>query len=216
MGTSHSSTTQAPDQPCPRRTSTPPASTCLAGTGRILPASIPFFTSLTAEAEARGTGLVKVERTISWITSSPLETTIVVTPTFYGFNFTIPGTASNETGELGFDTVGLNRFYDLVRRSYLDYLVPYVEANWQAETTSDRRAFGGLSLGGGLTLNMLFNATEDFSHFAVMSNIPSPLPTDPIWNKTPLREVGIMSAGGFYDIAFENVRNFQTVSDVSP
>jgi hypothetical protein len=150
------------------------------------------------------------------IAAGDLEPTIVVTPTFYGFNFTIPGTASNETGELGFDTVGLNRFYDLVRRSYLDYLVPYVEGNWQAETTPDRRAFGGLSLGGGLTLNMLFNATEDFSHFAVMSNIPSPLPTHPIWNKTALREVGIMSAGGFYDIAFENVRNFQTVSGVSP
>lgn len=66
-----------------------------------------------------------------------------------------------------------------------------------------------------MTLNMLFNATEDFSHFAVMFNIPSPLPTDPIWNKTALREVGILSAGGFYDIAFENVRNFQTVSGVS-
>ena len=70
-------------------------------------------------------------------------------------------------------------------------------------------SFSGLSLGGGLTLTMLFNATNDFSSFCIMSNTPSPPAGDALYNSTAVKSVEIFVGAGFYDIAFDNSRDFQ-------
>ncbi|KUJ11845.1 alpha/beta-hydrolase [Mollisia scopiformis] len=134
---------------------------------------------------------------------------IVVTPNFYNLGFTMQQDATNGTIE-GFDVVGLNGFFNAIRENYLTNLIPWVESTYAVNSTPSSRAFAGLSLGGGLTLSMLFNATSTFSSYCIMSNTPSPEPDDPIWNQTSLRSVGIFAGAGFYDAAFENSRNFQT------
>jgi enterochelin esterase-like enzyme len=105
--------------------------------------------------------------------------------------------------------VGLDGFYNAVRENYQANLIPWVEQTYSVNNSASTRAFAGLSLGGGLTLTMLFNATETFSSFCVMSNTPSPELDDPVWNQTSLRKVGIFAGAGIYDIAFNNSQNFE-------
>lgn len=88
-------------------------------------------------------------------------------------------------------------------------LIPWVEKTYNVVPDPSRRAFAGLSLGGGLSIAMLFNATTSFSHFCVMSNTPSPEPGDPQYNSSALRDIGIFLGAGFYDAAFENSMNMQ-------
>ena len=104
-------------------------------------------------------------------------------------------------------TEGLNTFYLRVRDNYLTNLLPWVESTLRVSPTPSRRAFAGLSLGGGLAATMLFNATSTFSAYNVMSNIPFPALGDPIYENPELRNVSIFLGAGFYDIAFQNSRN---------
>nr|OQO19088.1 hypothetical protein B0A51_13171 [Rachicladosporium sp. CCFEE 5018] len=135
-----------------------------------------------------------------------LEPTIVVTPNFYDLGFTTHQYATNRSQE-GFDVEGYNAFYNAVAANYKSHLIPFIESKFRADSTQSRRAFAGLSLGGGLTATMLFNATETFGTYNVMSNIPFPVQGDPIYQTPGLKDVGIFLSAGFYDIAFQNSIN---------
>jgi hypothetical protein len=75
------------------------------------------------------------------------------------------------------------------------------------------RAFGRLSLGDGLTLNVLFNSTASFSSFAVMSPTPAPAAENIAYNSTALLNVGIFTGAAFYDLTFDWIRDFQAAMD---
>ncbi|OCL11749.1 carbohydrate esterase family 1 protein [Glonium stellatum] len=143
------------------------------------------------------------------IDAQVLEPTIVVTPNFYDLGFSMEDFATNITGENGSDTYGLNGFFEAVRKNYLKHLIPWVESNFHTISEPTGRAWGGLSLGGGLSITMLLNATNIFSHVCIMSNTPSPLPNDPQWNNTGINSVDIFLGAGFYDKAFDNSRSMQ-------
>ncbi|KAF2093536.1 alpha/beta-hydrolase [Rhizodiscina lignyota] len=127
-----------------------------------------------------------------------LEPTVVVTPNFYDLGFT--------QQQFGTDTYA---FMDKVRENYLNYLLPWVESHYSVYTDRTHRAFGGLSLGGALTLTMLFNATDTWGSVCVMSNVQGPAAGDPQYNNPMLNQTDIWTGAGFYDFTFQYVRDFQ-------
>jgi enterochelin esterase family protein len=60
---------------------------------------------------------------------------------------------------------GLNLF----SRELVDEVIPMVEAAYKVSKRPDDRAIGGLSMGGGLTMNVAFNRPELFRHVVIMS-----------------------------------------------
>jgi enterochelin esterase-like enzyme len=62
--------------------------------------------------------------------------------------------------------VGLNLF----GRELVDEVIPMVEQTYKVSKRPDDRALGGLSMGGGLTMNVAFNRPELFRHVVIMSS----------------------------------------------
>ena len=61
---------------------------------------------------------------------------------------------------------GLNLF----GRELIDEVIPMVEESYKVSKRPDDRAIGGLSMGGGLTMNVAFNRPELFRHVVIMSS----------------------------------------------
>ena len=66
----------------------------------------------------------------------------------------------------GQPAAGLNLF----GRELVDEVMPMIEANYKVSKRPDDRAIGGLSMGGGLTMNVAFNRPELFRHVVIMSS----------------------------------------------
>ena len=54
-------------------------------------------------------------------------------------------------------------------RDFTDDILPLVESSYKVSKKPDDRAIAGLSMGGGLTMNLAFNRPELFSYVAIMS-----------------------------------------------
>jgi enterochelin esterase-like enzyme len=54
-------------------------------------------------------------------------------------------------------------------KDLLEDLMPLVEKQYKVSTSADNRAIAGLSMGGGLTMNVGFNRTELFRYIGIMS-----------------------------------------------
>jgi enterochelin esterase-like enzyme len=61
---------------------------------------------------------------------------------------------------------GLNPF----GRDFTEDIIPIVESNYKVSKRPDDRAIAGLSMGGGLTMNLAFNRPELFRHVVIMSS----------------------------------------------
>ena len=61
---------------------------------------------------------------------------------------------------------GLNLF----GRELVEEVMPLVEQTYKVSKRPDDRAIGGLSMGGGLTMNVAFNRPELFRHVVIMSS----------------------------------------------
>ena len=59
---------------------------------------------------------------------------------------------------------------NLFGRELVDEVIPMVEASYKVSKRPDDRAIGGLSMGGGLTMNVAFNRPELFRHVVIMSS----------------------------------------------
>ncbi len=55
-------------------------------------------------------------------------------------------------------------------RDLLEDVMPIVESEYKVSTDPDDRAIGGLSMGGGLTMNVGFNRTDLFRYIVIMSS----------------------------------------------
>jgi len=60
---------------------------------------------------------------------------------------------------------GLNLF----GRELVEEVIPFVERTYKVSKRPDDRAIGGLSMGGGLTMNVAFNRPDLFRHVIIMS-----------------------------------------------
>ncbi|KAJ6016083.1 hypothetical protein N7540_010674 [Penicillium herquei] len=148
------------------------------------------------------------------IDSGELEPTILVTLNWYDLGFTLEEYQTNATLQAEYlDVVGYARFFNKVRENLFSYLMPWVDENYAVSNSSSHRAFGGLALGGTLTYAMLFNATDYFSSYCVMSPTPGPDGGDGQYNASfnpDLRNVGILTGAGFYDTTFNAARDWET------
>ncbi|KAM3064905.1 hypothetical protein ACMFMG_011269 [Clarireedia jacksonii] len=139
-----------------------------------------------------------------------IEPTVVVMPTFYYLvNGSTPGSPSSATPS-----------FITIREKYMQYLFPYIEANYPVGGDPSRRAFAGLSLGGALTYEMYINATDYFGYFNIMSGVLLPnAPTSLYINASmveanpSLASRGILVGFGLYDIAFDDCRKLQAAFD---
>ncbi|KAJ5645286.1 hypothetical protein N7507_011297 [Penicillium longicatenatum] len=173
--------------------------------------SKPKFTILAITAPPTLKTNVSVDRLID---AGELEPSILITPNWYDLGFTLEGYQTNATLQAEYlDVVGCSRFFNKVRENFFSYLMPWLNENYDISNSYSHRAFGGLALGGTLTLAMLFNATDYFSSYCIMSPTPAPSAGDPQYNATNdpgLRDVGILTGTGFYDTTFNAVRNWET------
>lgn len=148
------------------------------------------------------------------IASEHLEPTILVCPNFYYLGFTFADYQTNATLQTEYlDVDGYSAFFNAVRENFNAYLFPFIEANYRVSTARSKKAFGGLALGGTFALTMLFNSTQNFSSYAIMSPTPGPAAGDPIYNTTGLNDVGIFNGAGFYDNTFPAAREWEVALD---
>jgi enterochelin esterase-like enzyme len=82
----------------------------------------------------------------------------------------------------------------------INNVIPYVQAHYNVSTEASRRAFAGLSCGGGLANSLLANYTSEFGYFGVFSPYPG-LPTTTLSNTqvAAINQVGVFIGGGWQD-----------------
>jgi enterochelin esterase-like enzyme len=85
-------------------------------------------------------------------------------PTRPSPNAPAPGAGRGGGGTPG--PVGLNLF----GRELVEEVIPFVEQTYKVSKRPEHRAIGGLSMGGGLTMNAAFNRPNLFSHVIIMSS----------------------------------------------
>ncbi|KAJ5707694.1 hypothetical protein N7488_007495 [Penicillium malachiteum] len=160
------------------------------------------------------TTLIETNAVDRLIDKGEFEPTILVTLNWYDLGFALEEYQTNATLQAEYlDVVGYARFFNKVRENLFSYLMPWVDENYEVSNSSSHRAFGGLALGGTLTYAMLFNATDYFSSYCVMSPTPAPDGGDGQYSASfnpDLRNVGILTGAGFYDTTFDAARNWET------
>lgn len=88
-----------------------------------------------------------------------------------------------------------------IENNVLNYIIPFMEQNYNVSTSRDDRAFCGLSMGGMTTNNMLFDHPEEFGYFGIFSGTDM----SAVKENGALGEPKVMLAVGTCDIASENV-----------
>ena len=88
-----------------------------------------------------------------------------------------------------------------IEDNVLNYIIPFMEQNYNVSESRDDRAFCGLSMGGMTTNNMLFDHPEKFGYFGIFSGTDM----SAVKENGALGEPKVMIAVGTCDIASENV-----------
>ena len=91
--------------------------------------------------------------------------------------------------------------FDLIEQNVLDYIIPYVEENYNVSTSRDDRAFCGLSMGGMTTTHMYFDHPDQFGYFGIFSGTDM----DAVTENGALVEPKVMLAVGTCDVASEKI-----------
>jgi enterochelin esterase-like enzyme len=77
---------------------------------------------------------------------------------------------------------------NLFGRELVEEVMPMIEATYKVSKRPDDRAIGGLSMGGGLTMNVAFNRPELFRHVVIMSSgAATPEQTYPAFFSNPAK-----------------------------
>ena len=88
-----------------------------------------------------------------------------------------------------------------IEDNVLNYIIPFMEQNYNVSAGRDDRAFCGLSMGGMTTNNMLFDHPEEFGYFGIFSGTDM----SAVKENGALGEPKVMIAVGTCDVASENV-----------
>lgn len=101
----------------------------------------------------------------------------------------------------------------MILSNVLEYMLPYMVENYHASADRERRAFGGLSMGGATTYYALFNHTEEFQYYFPMSGFISK-EYEPDYTKESLKDVTICVASGITDFCLADTReDFMSASN---
>lgn len=101
--------------------------------------------------------------------------------------------------------------YDAIYDNTKNYLIPYMEENYNVVTDASGRAFAGLSMGGMTTSELLFRDQELFGYYGIMSGSAAfdlPQQDDYSSYNTP----NLYLAAGWADMALKN-DSYQTDKD---
>lgn len=83
----------------------------------------------------------------------------------------------------------------------VDYVIPYVEENYNVSTDASGKAFSGLSQGGKTANDMMFDHPEFFGYYGIFSG--SDLYCDPTMvNFESMKNAKILLGGGIYDFGY--------------
>lgn len=91
--------------------------------------------------------------------------------------------------------------FEKIEENVLDFIIPYMESNYNVSTEAADRAFAGLSMGSMTTMNMLFDHPEAFAYFGSFSGPDMTAVTD---NEAVSEPTYFMTVGTT-DIASEKV-----------
>lgn len=96
----------------------------------------------------------------------------------------------------------------------LDGILPYVEANCNVATDPSRRAFGGLSSGGAVTMYALFNHTQEFGYYLPLSAFNTNN-FEPNYQVDGIKDVKICFGYGWYEFVFSKYVEPQRATAIS-
>jgi len=97
--------------------------------------------------------------------------------------------------------VGNNWDFTNIEDNVLNYIIPYMEDNYNVSTEAKDRAFCGLSMGSMTTLHMFFDHPEEFGYFGAFSAADM----DAVKDNPAIQESVLYTTIGTCDIASRNV-----------
>ncbi len=101
--------------------------------------------------------------------------------------------------------------YDAIYDNTKNYLIPYMEENYNVVTDASGRAFAGLSMGGMTTSELLFRDQELFGYYGIMSGSAAfDLPQQDDYSSYNIPNLYL--AAGWADMALKN-DSYQTDKD---
>lgn len=105
------------------------------------------------------------------------------------------------TMDNGYYGSGRSWKFDLIEQNVLEYIIPFVEENYNVSMSRDDRAFCGLSMGGMTTTHMYFDHPDQFGYFGIFSGTDM----DAVTENAALVEPKVMLAVGTCDVASEKI-----------
>lgn len=132
-------------------------------------------------------------------------------------------TMNNQQYGQGAGHSGPNWKYSEIEVDQIEYIMPYVESNYNVATSAEGRAYAGLSMGGSTTSNMLMHHPDLFSYYGIWSyanvdgaygSVAGILDESVQQRLASYKDsVNIMLAAGKWDFGLTPVVNFGKVLD---
>ncbi|KAJ5999945.1 alpha/beta-hydrolase [Penicillium waksmanii] len=146
------------------------------------------------------------------IDSGEMPPVVIITPNLYNLGFAPEDFATNSTDYhyTTYDQIGIYAFDAAVRENYFKYLMPWVEKTFAVGTLPANRSFVGLSMGGGLATEMLYNATDYFDAYGIFSQVPFVPPVAAL-SVPAFKTKKLLLGAGLYDFALPSTLNAESL-----
>ncbi|WP_179135725.1 alpha/beta hydrolase-fold protein [Planomicrobium okeanokoites] len=97
--------------------------------------------------------------------------------------------------------------YNRIEEDQFEYIMPYVEANFNVSHKAKDRAYAGLSMGGMTTNRMYFNHAKEFAYFGIWSYAVTGDELSDIETYKHLKHPSVMVGVGTWDFLIDPVQN---------
>lgn len=88
--------------------------------------------------------------------------------------------------------------FDVIHENVMEHIIPFMEENYNVDTTAAGRAFAGLSMGGMTTSNMYYKSPDQFGYFGILSGCDSSVDLSTL-DQEALKSPVLMLGTGCYD-----------------
>lgn len=103
--------------------------------------------------------------------------------------------------------------YNRIEEDQFEYIMPYVEANYNVSHKAKDRAYAGLSMGGMTTNRMYFNHAKEFAYFGIWSYVVVGDELNNIGTYKHLKHPSVMVGVGVWDFLIDPVQNLHHALD---
>lgn len=97
--------------------------------------------------------------------------------------------------------------FNKVEQDQFEYIMPFIESNYNVYDTPEGRAYAGLSMGGMTANRMYFNHADEFSYFGIWSYAVTGDELTNIENYKNLNKPSVMVGAGTWDFGLEPVKD---------